>query len=174
MGWLPMLVSALLSIAILSSAQSIPDGQSSARQPQAQGYWVDPSTSLMWTAKDNGKDINGHKAIKYCRNLHLAGYSDWRLPNMAEIQGIFDKNVNAPGSAGYYKKLRPFTWHVKGNLFLTGDQWTSNYREDDRGHNSGYSWYFDFNEGRPNDEPTGWPYSSAGMRALCVRGQTDH
>jgi hypothetical protein len=39
------------------------------------------------------------------------------------------------------------TWHVKGNLFLTGDQW-STQKNDDRGHPSGWAWRFDFNEGR--------------------------
>lgn len=41
---------------------------------------------------------------------------------------------------------------------------------DDRGHPNGYVWYFDFNEGRPDNDPTGWPYPFANMRALCVRG----
>ena len=30
--------------------------------------------------------------------------------------------------------------------------------------------YFDFNEGKPNDDPTGFLYPFYGMRALCVRG----
>ena len=33
------------------------------------GYWVDPSTSLMWAGKDNGKDVSWNKAMKYCRDL---------------------------------------------------------------------------------------------------------
>jgi hypothetical protein len=104
--------------------------------------------------------------MKYCRDLRLAGYSDWRLANMAELQGIYDPNANAPGRDGQ----RASTWHVKGNLFLTGNQWSSNYRMDDRGRPIGYAYYFDFNEGRPNDDPTGFLYPSTFMRALCVRG----
>jgi hypothetical protein len=50
------------------------------------------------------------------------------------------------------------------------NQWSSSQRMDDRGHPDGYAWYFDFNEGRPNDDPTGWPYPFVMMRALCVRG----
>jgi len=124
----------------------------------------------MWAKSDSEKDLSWKGSLKYCRNLHMSGFSDWRLPNMAELQGIYDKNVEAAGLAGYHNKQRPFTWHVKGGIFLTGDQWSSNYRMDDRGRNSGYEMYFDFNEGKPNDEPSGWPYSNAGMRALCVRG----
>ena len=57
--------------------------------------------------------------MKYCRNLRLNGDSGWRLANVAEMQVIYDRNVNASGLVGYSKHLRPFTWHVKGNLFLT-------------------------------------------------------
>ena len=106
--------------------------------------------------------------MKYCRNLRLAGYSDWRLATLAQLGAIYDRNANAPGLAGPGKGS-PDTWHVKGNLFLTGDEWSSEQRIDDRGHPSGYVWYFDFNEGLPNNEPTGWPYPNT-RRALCVRG----
>ena len=34
--------------------------------------------------------------MKYCHGLRLDGYADWRLANMAELQGIYDKTVEAP------------------------------------------------------------------------------
>jgi hypothetical protein len=160
----------LLSIAaIQASAQSAPEGQSSATETQARGVWTDPSTGLMWAGRDNGRDVSWKGAVKYCRNLRLAGYSDWRLATLAELGAIYDRNANVPGLAGSGKD-NLFTYHVKGNLFLTGDEWSSERIKDDRGHPSGYVWYYDFNEGRPNDDPTGWPYSFVMMRALCVRG----
>jgi hypothetical protein len=122
----------------------------------------------MWAARDNGKDVSWKDAGKYCRNLRLAGYADWRLATLAELGAIFDRNVNAPGLAGRGKDSS-FTYHVKGNLFLTGDEWSSERRKDDRGRPDGYDWYYDFNEGRPNNDPSGFPYSSSLMRALCVR-----
>ena len=143
--------------------------QSAEQDTQARGYWTDPATGLTWTARGNGKDVAWKKAIKYCRKLRLGGYSDWRLPNLAELQGIYDKTVEAPGMAGRHSD-DPDTWHVKGNLFLTAYEWSSNYREDDRGKFSGYVYYFDFNEGKSNDDPTGWPYPYSFRRALCVRG----
>ena len=107
--------------------------------------------------------------MKYCHSQRLNGYSDWRLANMAELQGIYDKTVEAPGLSGPGKSLEAFTWHVKGNLFLTGDQW-SGRQVTGRMPLESYEYYFDFNEGRADKEPSGWPYSSSGMRALCVRG----
>jgi hypothetical protein len=88
---------------------------------------------------------------------------------MAELQGIYDKTVEAPGLAGPTKTSRAFTWHVKGNLFLTGDQW-SGHQVTGRVPLESYEYHFDFNEGRPDRDPSGWPYPSSGMRALCVRG----
>ena len=159
----------LYNVAMIAGAQSSTEDRGLAQETQRRGYWSDPSTGLMWAGKDTGKDVSWNKAMKYCRDLRLAGYSDWRLANMAELQGIYDKTTNAPGLAGPGNG-RPDTWHVKGNLFLTGYQWSSGRRIDDRGHPSGYAWYFDFNEGRSNNQPTGFPYSSSFMRALCVRG----
>ena len=159
----------LSAVSMTAGGQSSTESKDTAQETQARAYWIDPSTGLMWTAKDNGKDVSWGKAMKYCRNLRLAGYSDWRLASLGELQGIFDKDANAPGLAGPSKKPRAFTWRVKGNLFLTGDEWSSERMKDDRGHPNGYEWYFNFNEGRADNDPSGWPYSSVGSRALCVR-----
>jgi hypothetical protein len=158
---------------ILFAAASNLGAQSSnndGSKTQILGYWIDPSTGLMWAGKDNRKDVSWRGAVKYCRNLRLAGYSDWRLANMFELQPIYDKTAESPGLAGPGNG-RATQWHVKGNLFLTGNQWANNSRND--GHSSGYEYYFDFNEGRSNDEPTGWPYPFSFKRALCIRGSGD-
>ena len=137
----------------------------SAQEAQARGYWVDPATGLMWAAKDNGKDVSLRSAVNYCRHLRLAGYADWRLANRVELQPIFDRKANAPGLAGPHDDDSTM-WHVKGNLFLTGYQWAY----DPGWRTSGYHSYFDFGQGIPNEEESGFLYSSSFMRALCVRG----
>jgi len=158
--------------ALIASAQSTPGSQGGTQDTPPRGVWTDPSTGLIWAAKDNGRDVSWKGAVKYCRDLRLAGYSDWRLATLSKLEGIYDKNANAPGLArlGGPAKGSAFTWHVKGNLFLTGDEWSSERSYDDRGHPSGYAYYFDFNEGQRRDDPIGWPYSFANSRALCVRG----
>ncbi len=159
--------SLLLSIAVpIVSAQSVPAGKGDAQGTQMLGYWIDPSTGLMWAGKDNGKDVSWKNAVKYCRDLRLAGNSDWRLATLVELGAIYDRNANAPGRDGQGAS----TWHVKGDVSLTGYQWSSTQRSDDRGRPSSYAWYFDFNQGRSNNQPSGFPYSSSFMRALCVRG----
>jgi hypothetical protein len=153
----------LLIVTMIVSAQSSTDARARVEQTQARGYWVDTS-GLMWAGKDSGKDLSWHKAMKYCRNLRLARYSDWRLPKIYELQDIYDAELETPGLAGFGKG-RPFTWHVEGGLFLSGDEWSSTSELDDRGHPSAYPWYFDFNAGQRFNVDDLY----AGHRALCVR-----
>lgn len=155
----------LFLITAFAIAQSSPPDQSSAQETQASGYWVDPSTGLMWAAKDNGQDINWKKAVKYCRDLRLAGYSDWRLASVDELQGIYDgSGFTAPHPKGWVPVL---AGRAKGGLLLTGNhEWSSTKGEDDRGHSNGYAWYFDFPHGKKDWDPYGY---HGGKRALCVR-----
>ncbi len=158
-------VALLFVAATLASAQSAPEGQGREQETQVRGLWADPSTGLVWAGKDNGNDVSWNKARKYCRDLRLAGYSDWRLAGMAELLSVYDRTANAPGLGVH--EVEPTMWHVKGNLFLTAYEWSSNYRMDDRGHPGGYAYYFDFNEGKPNDAQKGY---ATYKHALCVRG----
>ena len=159
------LLSAAVFLAFAVSALTV-----LSQDTQTGGYWVDLSTRLMWAAKDNGRDVKWKKAVQYCRDMRLAGYSDWRLATLPELEGIYDKTAVAPGLArlGGPAKGSDFMWHVKGNLFLTGNQWSSSRIPDDRGHPSGYAWRFDFNEGRSFDGDEESFFTN--KRALCVRG----
>jgi len=52
------------------------------------GAVLDTQTSLMWAAKDNGKDIDWFDAKSYCENYRGGGYSDWRMPTQDEVTGL--------------------------------------------------------------------------------------
>src|ERR1035441_6091180 len=140
----------LLSSTKMFCAQATAKDTVPSQQTQARGYWDDPTTGLMWAGRDNGEDVSWKKAVKYCQDLRLNGYSDWRLASLGELQGIYDKNVESPGQIGAkrYHNVSASTWHVKGGLYITGENWTSTRRYDDRGKPSGYAWRFDLNEGR--------------------------
>lgn len=158
----------LLSISMvtmIAGSQSPTEDRSLAQATQARGYWVDPSTGLMWAARDNGKDITWGKAIKYCSNLRSVGYSDWRLPTVDELSNIYD------GSGFMYphpKDVIPvLAGRAKGGLLLTGArEWSSSRVLDDRGHRTGYAWEYDFPHGGRWKDPLGYTGS---LRALCVR-----
>jgi Protein of unknown function (DUF1566) len=167
-----MVITCALSVTISVAQSSKPDFPQ-AQETQARGYWIDPSTGLMWAGKDNGVNVSWKNAMKYCHNLRVNGHSDWRLASLTELQGIYDKNVKSPGLMGekFYHNVSPSTWHVKGGLYLTGDDWTSTRRYDDRGKPSGYTWRYDFNEGREFGGDEEW--FSMGKRALCVRAPSN-
>jgi hypothetical protein len=156
----------LCVIAVICGAQSLANDRIGAQETQPRGYWIDPSTGLMWTAKDNGNDIPWAKAMKYCQNLSLAGYSDWRLPSIDELQRIYDDSgFTAPHSKDSTPVL---AGRAMGGLLLTGArEWSSNRVLDDRGQRTGYAWQYDFPHGRR------WRYDPLGftgsLRALCVR-----
>jgi hypothetical protein len=154
----------ILLIAALAAGAQSASNDAAKRKSSTREYWADPDTGLMWAGRDSGKDLSWKAAFKYCRDLRLTGYSDWRLANMAELQGIYDRTAEAPGLAGMHSE-EPTSWHVKGSLFLIAYEWSSNYRMNGRGRPNSYAYYFDFNAGKPNDDPTGWPYSFSFRRA---------
>jgi hypothetical protein len=54
------------------------------------GTITDHATGLIWTKNDNGEGLNWEDALSYAENYEFAGYSDWRLPNVKELQSIVD------------------------------------------------------------------------------------
>ncbi|MGO9318782.1 MAG: TonB family protein [Terracidiphilus sp.] len=133
-----------------SPSSTIPSPQQEDSVSQSALAWTDPATGLMWAKKDNGSNVNWQQATEYCRNLQLAGHSDWRLPAIGELQGIYDPKADVA------------SWHVKGNLQLTGWQWSSS-----PGNASGEAFYLFFSDGERGSDPFRKNYDK---RALCVRG----
>jgi len=54
------------------------------------GTITDNATGLMWAQEDSGEGMDWEAALSYAENSTLAGYTDWRLPNVKELQGIVD------------------------------------------------------------------------------------
>jgi len=63
------------------------------------GTVTDKATSLMWMKVDSGRlkagrnkdgKLNWREALAWAENLQYAGHSDWRLPNVKELQSIVD------------------------------------------------------------------------------------
>ncbi|MDP2549105.1 DUF1566 domain-containing protein [Oceanobacter sp. 4_MG-2023] len=50
----------------------------------------DHATGLMWSKNDSGKSLNWQEALAYAENATDAGYDDWRLPNIKELQSLVD------------------------------------------------------------------------------------
>jgi len=54
------------------------------------GTITDSATGLMWMQNDNGSVISWEDALSYAEGYNYAGYSDWRLPDIKELQSILD------------------------------------------------------------------------------------
>ena len=54
------------------------------------GTVTDTATGLMWQQDDSGVAMDWEDALSYAENFELAGYDDWRLPNVKELQSIVD------------------------------------------------------------------------------------
>ena len=53
------------------------------------GTITDTDTGLMWTQVP-GAAVNWVGALNYAKNLALGGYSDWRMPNIKELETLVD------------------------------------------------------------------------------------
>jgi len=98
------------------------------------GTITDRATGLMWQQADDGTARDWQGALSYAENLTLAGYSDWRLPSVKELQSIVDYSrgpqsthsaaisplfattmINYPGgSSGQYPYFWSGTTHLDG------------------------------------------------------------
>lgn len=86
------------------------------RKTQADGYWLDSRTNLMWTAKDNGSDITAFQTRYYCSCLLSASFSDWRLPTIGELQAMFlPQNSHAIRGFG----VSSGSYHIAGGIMLS-------------------------------------------------------
>jgi hypothetical protein len=45
--------------------------------------------NLMWTVRDNGSKVNWNEAKAYCEACRVGGYSDWRMPTIEELKGLY-------------------------------------------------------------------------------------
>jgi hypothetical protein len=110
----------------------------------------DSYSGLMW--QDNmeaeTKTLNWEKAIDYCENMTLGGYSDWRLPNINELLTIVD----------YTSKETYMNKHFM--YFKTNYYWSSTV------YNGTYPWFVYFDSGSSNY----YNNKTVSYYVRCVRG----
>lgn len=70
------------------------------------GTVLDQNTGLMWK-KDESPNLNWEEAMRYCKELSLAGFSDWRLPSIRELPTILD--LSFKDGVWFHKQFFPGT-----------------------------------------------------------------
>lgn len=91
------------------------------------GTITDNITGLMWQKADGG-EMTVEGAAVYCRNLRLAGYSDWRLPTAIELFSILshDKINPAMNSTYFTSSLAEYWWSSDRRGDDTSKVWVAN------------------------------------------------
>jgi Protein of unknown function (DUF1566) len=109
---------------------------------------------LMWTVRDNGSDVNWNEAKAYCEACRVGGYSDWRMPTIEELEGLYVKeNSYKPRDADYPA-------HIAKPFILTDlGHWSSTLND------SSSAFFFGFYFGERNAHYLSVRY----YRVLCVR-----
>jgi len=100
-----------------------------AKEIQSSGCWIDTSTGLMWAANDSGRSVTWGHARKYCRNLRFAGYADWRLATLDELETLVVNGAYDPHrveSTDHLIVAVAGSPDVRGGLNLVDDPWSSN------------------------------------------------
>ena len=114
---------------------------------------TDNKTGLMWqdnsAAKNTKKDWQG--ALAFCSELHLAGYDDWRLPNIKELESIISISQDNPAIKNGFK-----------NVGGSGYYWSSSAHES----SEEFAWMMNFKRGYEYNN-----YKTYKRYVRCVRGR---
>jgi len=109
------------------------------------GIYLDNEKNLMWQDDVNAKVIrkSWDSAIDYCENLTLAGYSDWYLPNKANLEILYKQKTLLKNQ-------------------LSSGYWSSNLAVG----KSDASWIISFSDGKE-----AWRSQKIPFNVRCVRGR---
>ena len=133
------------------------------------GTVVDTKTKLMWLARDNGAGLSWPDAKKYAQDSHAAGYTDWRLPTLAELSALYDKSKNRKtycASAVDEMGALADDVHLPDIIHLSCVRvWTSQERSD----KAGSATVFDFHSGAEAARPEAKEFVDTASRVLLVR-----
>lgn len=110
----------------------------------------DTNTGLMWAQNDDGVTLDWENALDYAENSTLAAHSDWRLPNVKELQGIVDYSYSP--SATDASKIGPAIDPIfnctqivnEGGDDDYGYYWTNTSANFTSGEPYYYAWYVAF------------------------------
>lgn len=92
---------------------------------------VDTRSSLIWQddiAAKNTKMV-WKEAVKYCENLSLEGYDDWRLPSYDELLSIVDYDRSDPSIMSSFENTVPlYYWSSSQSVDDPDKAWHVSFR----------------------------------------------
>jgi len=81
---------------------------------------TDTVTGIIWQ-KEYSDTLTWVNALNYCENLTYAGYTDWRLPNIEELETLID-DLYDPASSFPGISSNTF-WASSSSVYDTGNAW---------------------------------------------------
>lgn len=115
----------------------------------------DAKTGLVWQDSSKSTGIKNRKtwnaAKAYCADLTLAGKSDWRLPDIKELQTIVSNRYHHTNIIKGFKHADPYPRHWSSTQYVSDDK---------------VAWYVYFGNGE-----TRYAYKTNKLLVRCVRGK---
>jgi hypothetical protein len=74
------------------------------------GTVADTCTGLLWQQETAHGKYTWQEALQYCDGLGLAGFDDWRLPNVRELQSIVDYGHFDPAIDPVFGAVSDWYW----------------------------------------------------------------
>ena len=110
------------------------------------GTVTDEATGLMWMEADAGYAMEWDDALEYAENLEYAGYNDWRLPNIKELQSIVDYTGSYPAIDPEYFTNTELEENENYYFWSSTSAYFSKELPD-----NGYAWYVAFGKAIGDD-----------------------
>ena len=87
----------------------------------ASDVFVDSKTGLTWQDNSAVKEtkMTWQDAKSYCSELSLGGYSDWRLPNIKELQSIVDISRYKPAIKKDFKYVNTSDYFWSSSVYVS-------------------------------------------------------
>lgn len=84
------------------------------------GTITDNFTGLVWQKIQSTNTMTWEDALAYSKTVTLAGKSDWRLPNVKELQSLNDPKLSKPSfSKTYFPNVNAGNYWSSTSLFMT-------------------------------------------------------
>jgi len=92
--------------------------------------WTDNDTNLIWQVFIDKKEYKWSEAKRYCKDLNLDGYIDWKLPSIYELKTILTKdnfeNSKSNNGKTYIKKPLLKSMDMKYQWFWSATTYVDN------------------------------------------------
>ncbi len=83
------------------------------------GTVTDNATGLMWQSADDSVRRNWQESLAYAEDAEIAGYSDWRMPNIKELHSI----VKYGGEVGHWPAIDTQFFTISGDNTIEDPSW---------------------------------------------------